>query len=107
MKKLYSLFYKTYHLYYKINDSTYEVEYHRSPFWTYEKESILLFLKKKIRTWHGQVWLLLPNGGRCGFDTICEKALFPKRRMKKFLTYTATRLEKLLNEKPKKEGTEK
>lgn len=101
MTNLEKLFYKTYHLHYKINNSTYEVEYHRSPFWTYEKVSILLFLKKKLRTWHGQVWLLYPNGGRCGFGTICEKALFPKRRMKKFLICEATRLEKLLNEKTK------
>lgn len=77
--------------------STYMVEYHRSPFWTYEDRTLKLFFKKKIKTWHGQIWLVYPNGGHCGFATNCIITMFPRRQMKKFLISEVNRLEKIFN----------
>ena len=68
-----------------INGTRYICEYHRSPFWAYEKPTIKLFVKSKLCTWHGQVWEVFPRGGRCGFGSNCISALFPKKRMQKFL----------------------
>lgn len=77
--------FRIHRLRYKINDTVYEVEYYRSPFWGYEKPSVKLFLEKKLHSWHGQVWECFPNGGRCGYGTTCIWALFPKTKMKRFL----------------------
>lgn len=68
-----------------INGTRYICEYHRSPFWGYEEPRLKLFFKDKLRTWHGQVWEVFPKGSRCGFGTTCFSALFPKKRMQKFL----------------------
>ena len=78
-------FYKLYTEEKIIDGTRYIVEYHRSPFWSYEKPTLKLFIKDKLRTWHGQVWEVFPGGSRCGFGTICFAALNPKKRMKKFL----------------------
>ena len=103
MKKLIELFYK---LMYKKKtitrkcDSgrTYVVEYCRSPFWTYEERTLKLFFKKKIKTWHGQVWKVFTNGGKCGFGCICLiDTMFPRRDMKKFLIRETNCLESILN----------
>lgn len=80
---------------------TYIIEYHRSPFWTYENPTLKLFLQKKFRTWHGQIWRVFKNGGRCGFGTTCIFTLFPRRAMKKFLIREVNYLEKIFN----KEGS--
>ena len=76
---------------------TYIIEYHRSPFWTYEDRTLKLFFKEKIKTWHGWVWKLHPNGGKVGFGTNCIYTMFPKREMKKFLIREVNRLEKIFN----------
>lgn len=76
---------------------TYIIEYHRSPFWTYEDRTLKLFFQQKIRTWHGQVWKLCPNGGRVGFTTVCIIEMFPRRQMKYFLIREVNRLEKIFN----------
>ena len=76
---------------------TYIVEYHRSPFWTYEDPTLKLFFKEKIRTWHGWVWLMYENGGRCGFGTNCIITMFPRCQMKRFLIREVNRLEKIFN----------
>jgi hypothetical protein len=76
---------------------TYIIEYHRSPFWTYEDPTLKLFFKEKIKTWHGQVWKLHPNGGRIGFTTVCMIDMFPRRQMKYFLIREVNRLEKIFN----------
>ena len=68
-----------------IDGTRYICEYHRSPFWAYEEPGLKLFFKDKLRTWHGQVWEIFPKGSRCGFGSTCFSALFPKKRMKKFL----------------------
>ena len=68
-----------------INGTRYIVEYHRSPFWAYEEPTLKLFIKDKLRTWHGQVWEVFPGGSRCGFGTTCFTAMFPKKRMRNFL----------------------
>ena len=68
-----------------INGTKYICEYQRSPFWGYEKPSLRLFIKDKLLTWHGQVWEVFPSGSRCGFGTTCFTALFPAKRMRKFL----------------------
>ena len=68
-----------------INGTRYICEYHRSPFWAYERAGLKLFFKDKLRTWHGQVWEVFPKGSRCGFGSTCFSALFPKKRMQKFL----------------------
>ena len=78
-------FYKLYTEEKIINGTRYIVEYHRSPFWSYEEPTLKLFIKDKLRTWHGQVWEVFPSGSRCGFGTTCFAALNPKKRMKKFL----------------------
>lgn len=74
----------------------YIVEYHRSPFWTYEKPTLKLFFKNKFNSWHGMVWEVFPNGGTCGFGTYCTITYFLHREMKKFLTAEVSRLEKVL-----------
>ena len=79
----------------------YIVEYHRSPFWTYDKRNLRTFFKDKFKTWHGQVWMVFPNGGRCGFGTICIKTIFPYRQMKDFLAAEVWRLERILNKENK------
>ena len=85
LHKFLRLFYKTYYHEKIIEGTKYIVEYQRSPFWAYEKPTLKLFLKDKLRTWHGQVWEVFPNGSRCGFGTNCIIAWFPKKRMQKFL----------------------
>ena len=75
----------------------YIVEFERSPFWTYEKPSLRLFFKEKYSTWHGQVWLVYKNGGKCGFGTWCTRTLFPHREMKKFLRAEMHHLERIFN----------
>lgn len=92
MDLLMKVAYRTHRLRYKIGDTTYEVEYHRSPFWAYEKPSVRLFLKKKLRTWHGQVRECFDGGSRCGFGTTCIWTLFPRMKMKKFLCTEAKRV---------------
>lgn len=76
----------------------YIVEYHRSPFWTYEKPSLKLFFKEKYAVWYGQVWEVFENGGRCGFSTCCIKMLFPRKEMKQFLHNVTYYLEKIFND---------
>lgn len=93
-------FYKLYTEEKIINGTRYIIEYHRSPFWTDEKPTLKLFIKDKLRTWHGQVWEVFPHGSRCGFGTICFMALHPKKIIKKFLDTESKRLE-LLNRKIK------
>lgn len=101
MNILRMLMLRTHRLRYKIGDVTYEVEYHRSPFWAYEKPSVRLFLKKKLRTWHGQVWECFEGGGRCGFGTTCIWTLFPRKEMKKFLHAEAQNIYDICYGKPK------
>ena len=77
---------------------TYIIEYQRSPFWTYEKRSLRLFFKEKMCTWHGQVWRVFENGGKCGFGTRCVVGkLSPRREMKAFLVHETNYLEKILD----------
>ncbi len=102
MKRFIELFYKMMYRRKTIQikaDSgrVYIVEYHRSPFWTYENRTLKLFLKEKIKTWHGQVWEVFKNGGSCGFTTICITTMFPRHQMKKFLIVESNRIEKILN----------
>ena len=78
-------FYNTYKIEKEIAGTKYIVEYNRSPFWGYEKPSLRLFIKDKLLTWHGQVWEVFPSGSHCGFGTTCFTALFPAKRMRKFL----------------------
>ncbi len=85
-------FYKLYTEEKIINDTKYIVEYHRSPFWGYEEPTLKLFIKDKLRIWHGQVWEVLPNGGRIGFGAECFMALYPKKIMKRFLDAESKRL---------------
>lgn len=103
MKKLIESFYK---LMYKKKTITrkcdsgriYIVEYYRSPFWTYEERTLKLFFEKKIKTWHGQVWEVFTNGGKCGFGCIClVDTMFPRSNMKKFLVRETNYLESILN----------
>lgn len=75
----------------------YCVEYHRSPFWTYDKRTLKVFFKDKFKTWHGQVWEVFPNGGRCGFGTTCIIQVFPKKHMREFLLREVKWLENILN----------
>lgn len=75
-----------------INGTRYIIEYHRSMFWAYEEPTLKLFIKDKLRFWHGQVWEVFPNGSRCGFGTTCFTALNPKKRMKKFLDAESKRM---------------
>lgn len=102
MCKIIDHFYKIMYKKYTLECNTdsgrkYIVEYHRSPFWAYEKPTLKLFLKKKMRTWHGQVWEVFKNGGRCGFGTIClVDTLFPRRDMEKFLMHETSYLERIL-----------
>lgn len=89
MTDKFKLFYKTYTQRIKIDDTAYEIEYYRSPFWGDEKPTWKLFLKEKLCLWHGSVWQIGKNGKSkmaCGFNySVCTKALFPKKRMKKIL----------------------
>lgn len=81
-------FYKKYTLSTEIAGRKFIVEYSRTPFWTYEKPSLKLFLKEKINTWYGSVWEVTPNGSRiaAGFNFgECCKAYFPKKFMKNLL----------------------
>ena len=80
---------------YTCNGHPFIVEYHRTPFWTNETPSLKLFVKEKADSWHGQVWLEYPNGGRCGFETIHIFSWLPRRRMLDFLKYEAQRISKL------------
>lgn len=77
--------------------NVYCVEYHRTPFWTYDKRTLKLFFKDKMNWWHGQVWRVFPNGGRCGFGAWCIHATFPRKQMRKFLKAEASRIEKIIN----------
>jgi hypothetical protein len=111
MNKLLELFYKLMYRKHVIkrkcsSGRTYVVEYHRSPFWTYEERTLKRFFKEKVGTWHGQVWEVFENGGRCGFGTIClVGTLFPYFAMKKFLIAETNYLEKILNkEKQENDG---
>ena len=78
-------FYKVHEIKKDINGSKYIVQYVRSPFWGYEKPTLKSFLQDKLCLWHGQVWEVLPGGSRIGFGTTCFDALFPRKRMRKFL----------------------
>lgn len=93
LDKFLNHFYKLYTEEKIINGTRYIIEYRRSPFWTYEEPMLKLFIKDKLRTWHGQVWKVFPGGSRCGFGIICFTALYPKKRMKKFLDIESKRLE--------------
>ena len=75
----------------------YIIEYNRSPFWTYEQRTLRNFFKDKINLWHGQVWLVYDGGSKCGFGTTCIKAMFPRRRMKRFLKNEVYWLEKIFS----------
>ena len=85
-------FYRKHTLTTIIDDRKFIIEYYRSPFWTYEKPTIKLFLKEKINSWHGNVWEVKPNGSRIaagfGFSTCCKK-YFPRKHMRAFLNYQA------------------
>lgn len=85
LHKFLNHFYKVYVIEKNINGTRYICEYHRSPFWAYEEPTLKSFIKDKLRTWHGQVWEVFSKGSRCGFGTTCFTALFPKKRMQKFL----------------------
>ena len=76
---------------------TYILEYHRSPFWTSDTPNLKTFFKDKFKWWHGQVWLLYKNGGRCGFGTWCTKTMFPYKEMKDFLAAEVNHIERILN----------
>ena len=78
-------FYKRYTEEKIINGTRYIVEYQRSQFWAHEKPTLKMFFKDKLRTWHGQIWEVFPGGSRCAHGTACLTALYPKKRMKKFL----------------------
>lgn len=84
---------------YICNGEPFIVEYHRTPFWAYETPSLKLFLKEKASSWHGQVWLMFPNGGRCGFESIHMVSWFPRSRMRNFLKCEAQRISKLSSSK--------
>ena len=88
----FKLFYKNHFISTKINGRKFIIEYGRSPFWTYEKPTIKLFLKEKLHSWHGSVWEVRPNGSRIaagfGFTTCCKK-YFPRKYMRTFLNYQA------------------
>ena len=75
----------------------YIVEYHRSPFWTYEERTLKLFFQKKFNLWHGQVWEVFDSGSTCGFGTCCVQTLFPHHEMKKFLDAEVFRLERIFD----------
>ena len=93
-------FYKKHKIRRVIDGIVYEVEYHRSPFWTYEKPSIILFFKNKLCTWHGQVWEVFPNGGRCGFATsFVRNKMFPRKRFSKFLDVESRHIHKICHSK--------
>lgn len=77
----------------------YIVEYRRSPFWSYEKPSLKLFFSEKINTWHGEIWLVYENGGRCGFGTNCLRTIYPGHKMKKFLVREVNNLERIFEGK--------
>ena len=79
------LLYRKHRITNTINGVNYIIEYSRSPFWTYERPSLWRFLIEKSTLWHGQVWEVFPNGGRCGFSHNCIRAVFPRRQMKDFL----------------------
>ena len=76
----------------------YIIEYYRSPFWTYDNPNLNTFFKDKFRLWHGHVWRVFENGGKCGFGTKCIKTLFPYFKMKRFLAKEVSYLEKITNE---------
>lgn len=103
MKNLIELFYKFMYrkkiIKIKVDSGrVYIIEYHRSPFWTNEDYTLKLFFKKKIKTWHGRVWEVFENGGRCGFGSVCIiNTIFPRREMKKFLIKESNCIEKILN----------
>lgn len=75
----------------------YIIDYHRTPFWTYEEINLKTFFKEKFTSWHGHVWEVFPNGGSVGFAGNFMDALFPRRRMKRFLIAEVARLEKIFN----------
>jgi hypothetical protein len=75
----------------------YIIEYCRTPFWTYENRTVINFFRSKFIWWHGQVWEVFKNGGRCGFSTYCTEGVFVKRKMQKFLVAEVNRLEKIFN----------
>lgn len=94
----YEYMYRTKTIKRKFKDgNTYILEYHRSPFWAYEKRSLKLFFKEKFDLWHGYVWLVYESGSRCGFGSCCFRSFFPKRRMRKFLISETDRLENIFN----------
>lgn len=47
-KPFYRLFYKRYTMKLEIEDEVYEIVYHRSPFWTNDKNTLWTFLKDKL-----------------------------------------------------------
>lgn len=75
----------------------YIIEYNRLPFWVYENRTVRNFFRSKFVSWHGQVWEVFKNGGRCGFGTYCAEGIFPKHKMEKFLAAEVSRLEKIFN----------
>ena len=84
-RPLVRLLYRNHRIHRTLNGVHYIVEYSRSPFWTYEKPTLRLFLTKKATLWHGQVWEVFPSGGRCGFGHTCIRAVFPRKQMRRFL----------------------
>ena len=90
--RLYKFLMRNKHIRKTVGNEIYEIEYQRSPFWVNERQSWKLFIAKKLFWWHGQVWLVYPNGGRCGFDTTCTRKVFPYFRMRKLLNNTSKRI---------------
>lgn len=96
----YKIMYKSRTIEFKADSGRkYIVEYHRSPFWSYEIPTLKLFFKEKIKTWHGQVWEVFENGGSCGFGTCCIITMFPRKEMKRFLNNEVKHLERIFNAK--------
>lgn len=80
-----SLFYNTHTIKKNVKGSTYIVEYTRAQFSPYEIPSLRLFFEVKFKIWRGQVWMVYPSGGMCGYGTIYVRKIFPRHQMKKFL----------------------
>ena len=75
------------------------IEYYRTPFWAYEKQTLWLFLKDKIRTWHGCAWLIYPNGNKMLCGAYCKRTYFPKRLMGRMLIDISVHIDKILENK--------
>lgn len=80
-----SLFYHTHTIKKNMKGSTYIVEYTRAQFSPCEMPSLRLFFEEKFNMWNGQVWMVYPSGGMCGYGTTYVRKIFPRRKMKEFL----------------------